>query len=61
MPCYAMACHQRLPCKSIKRCQRVWHYCEPPYHRDGRYLWICRDCGAVWRFEDDAWWRDPLA
>ena len=58
MPCYAMACHQRLPCKTRRACERVWHYCEPPYYPAGKYLWLCLDCHAVWRYADGSWWRD---
>ena len=60
MPCYARACHQRLPCKSMRACQRVWHACEPPYVRNGQIVWICRRCESIWHFADDEWWREPM-
>lgn len=60
MPCYARACRQRFPCKSMRACQRVWHACEPPRYHNAPTVWICRDCGSVWHYADDDWWRDPM-
>lgn len=58
MPCYARACRQRFPCKSMRACQRVWHACTPPH--EPHPVWVCRDCGSVWPYTDEAWWRDPM-
>ena len=59
MACYAHACRLAQPCASPAICEKYWHACEPP-KKPNAWIYLCRDCGAVWHLHDSTWIRQPL-